>query len=78
MVVQIQLMKPTILIPSNSIDEVFFYISCQDEEYDIQLFDTPKQFKYGVLPTESQQDEWIKQIIEYLYKNTEKKVSEAK
>lgn len=77
MVVQIQLMKPTILIPSNSIDEVFFYISCQDEEYDIQLFDTPKQFKYGVLPTESQQDEWIKQIIEVLYKNTEKKVSEA-
>lgn len=78
MVVQIQLMKPTILIPSNSIDEVFFYISCQDEEYDIQLFDTPKQFKYGVLPTESQQDEWIKQITEYLYKSTEKKVSEAK
>ena len=77
MVVQIQLMKPTILIPSNSIDEVLFYISCQDEEYDIQLFDTPKQFKYGVLPTESQQDEWIKQIIEVLYKNIEKKVSEA-
>lgn len=78
MVTEVQLGKPTILLPSNSAESIPIYISCNDEEYNIQLFDETQSFRYGVLPTDSQQKEWIQKIMEHLYANVEKKVSAIK
>lgn len=78
MVIEVQLGKPTILLPSNSAESIPIYISCNDEEYNIQLFDETQSFRYGVLPTDSQQKIWIKKIMEHLYASIEKKVAEIK
>ena len=78
MVIEVQLGKPTILLPSNSAESIPIYISCNDEEYNIQLFDETQSFRYGVLPTDSQQKIWIKKIMEYLYASIEKKVAAIK
>ncbi|MBO6306424.1 MAG: Fic family protein [Paludibacteraceae bacterium] len=76
--IKILLSKPSILIPADSVEEINVYVKFDEEWYYIILFNSACQFRYGTVPTDSQQDEWIKQIIEVLYKNTEKKVSEAK
>jgi len=76
--IKILLSKPSILIPSNSVEEINVYVKFDEEWYYIILFNSACQFRYGTVPTDSQQNEWVKQIIEFLYKNTEKKVSEAK
>ena len=78
MTLQVQLCQPTILLPSNSEENINIYISCKDEEYSIQLFDDGYFFRYGVLPTDSQQKIWIKKIMEHLYASIEKKVAEIK
>ncbi len=78
MTLQVQLCQPTILLPSNSEENINIYISCKDEEYSIQLFDDGYFFRYGVLPTDSQQKAWIKKIMEYLYASIEKKVAAIK
>lgn len=78
MVIEVQLGKPTILLPSNSAESIPIYISCNDEEYNIQLFEETQSFRYGVLPTDSQQKIWIKKIMEHLYASIEKKVAEIK
>lgn len=78
MVIEVQLGKPTILLPSNSVESIPIYISCNDEEYNIQLFDETQSFRYGVLPTDSQQKIWIKKIMEHLYASIEKKVAAIK
>ena len=78
MVVQVQLTQPTILIPSNSVESVKIYINCKEEEYGIELFEVAQLFRYGVLPTDSQQKTWIKKIMEHLYASIEKKVAEIK
>ncbi len=76
--IKILLNKPSILIPADSVEEINVYVKFDEEWYAIIIFNSACQFRYGTVPTDSQQDEWIKQIIEVLYKNTEKKVSEAK
>jgi fido (protein-threonine AMPylation protein) len=78
MVIEVLLTKPTILLPTNSAESIKIYIGCNDEEYNIQLFDETQSFRYGVLPTDSQQKAWIKKIMEYLYASIEKKVAEIK
>lgn len=78
MVIEVLLTKPTILLPTNSAESIKIYIGCNDEEYNIQLFDETQSFRYGVLPTDSQQKIWIKKIMEHLYASIEKKVAEIK
>lgn len=75
---QIQLLRPTILIPMNSNEGINLYLKCSDEEYEIILFDVTTSFRYGILPTSMQQKEWIRKITEYLYQSIEKKVEEVK
>ena len=75
---KIMLSNPTILIPSNSIEEINVYVKWEDEMYAIVILNCAYPFRYGVTPTESQQSDWVKQIIEYLYKNIEKKVNSLK
>ena len=70
--------QPSILIPADSIEEINVYVKFEDEWYTIIVLNTAYPFRYGIIPTESQQDEWIKQIIDVLYKSIEKKVSETK
>lgn len=75
---KILLSRPSILIPANSVEETNVYVKFDDEWYVIIVLNSGYQFRYGVMPTESKQEEWFKQIVEVLYKSVEKKVSEAK
>lgn len=70
--------QPSILIPAGSIEETNVYVKFEDEWYVVIILNTAFPFRYGVIPTESKQEEWKKQIIEFFYKSVEKKVSEAK
>lgn len=74
----ISMRSPSILIPANSAESTNVYVKFEDERYAIIILNTAFPFRYGVIPTESKQKEWIKQIVEVLYKSVEKKVSEAK
>ena len=76
--IKVILSNPSVLIPAGSIEDVNIYVKWENERYIIVLFNAGIPFKYGILTIDSQQSEWVKQIIEYLYKSTEKKVSEAK
>ena len=74
----ISMRSPSILIPANSAESTNVYVKFEDEMYAIIILNTAFPFRYGAIPTESKQKEWIKQIVEVLYKSVEKKVSEAK
>lgn len=77
-VIRISLESPSILIPAESKDNISIYVKYDDEKYGIRLFEETEAFRYGVLPTDSQQKEWIKKITEYLYSSIEKKVNSQK
>lgn len=74
-VIKISLESPSGLIPADSKENINIYIKYDDEKYEISLFDKTETFKYGVLPTDSEQNEWMKKIAEYLYASIEKKVN---
>ncbi len=78
MLICVEFDNPTTLLPAKSSEGVNFYIKCGDEEYEVILFDVTTSFRYGVLPTSSQQKEWLRKITEYLYQSIEKKVEQAK
>lgn len=78
MVIHVNLSKPTILLPIKSKESANFYIMCKDESYEISLFAKIYSFRYGVLPTSSQQREWIKMISQVFYEGIESKVNEQK
>ena len=69
---------PTILIPASSVEDTKVYVKFEDEQYLIVILGMGVRFRYGVIPTDAKQNEWIKEIIEYMYKSIEKKVTEAK
>ena len=75
---KIQMSHPSILIPANSVEEAIVYMKFEDEWYTIAILNSVFPFRYGVVPTASQQEEWMKQIMEVLYKSVEKKVSGEK
>ena len=72
---KISLESPSGLIPAESRENIDIYIKYDEENYVISLFDETSSFRYGVLPTDSQQKGWIKKITEYLYASIEKKVN---
>ena len=76
--ITISMSRPTILIPANSVESANIHVSFEDEQYLIFIMGMGVRFRYGVMPTESKQNEWIKQITEYLYRSIEQKVSAAK
>lgn len=78
MYIGVHLSNPTVLLPAKSSEAINFYISCKDEGYEITIFGKTSSFRYGVFPTDSQQNEWIKIISEDLYGNIEKKVNSSK
>lgn len=78
MLIQIMLRNPTVLLPVGSFEGVHFYIQCNEEGYETTLYGEKVSFRYGVLPTESQQKGWIKRISEDVYKSIERKVADAK
>ena len=74
-VIKISLESPSGLIPADSKENIDIYIKYDDEKYEISLFDETESYRYGVLPNDSQQKEWIKKITEDLYASIEKKVN---
>lgn len=74
--IQIELESPSVLIPANSKETVGIGLQFEDEKYELQILDMNIAYKYGVLPTETQQKEWIKKIAEYIYSSIEKKVEQ--
>ena len=78
MYIYVHLGNPTILLPAKSGETVNFYISCKEEGYEITISDKTFSFRYGVLPTDSQQKEWIKIITQDLYESIERKVQANK
>lgn len=76
--IKLELESPSVLIPINSKETVNIKIKFDDEKYELQMLDKDFAFKYGVLPTDAQQQDWIKNISEYLYASVEKKVNEER
>lgn len=76
--IKLELESPSVLIPTNSKETVDIRIIFDDERYELKILGKDIAFKYGVLPTDAQQQDWIKNISEYLYANIERKVSEEK
>ena len=76
--ITISMSRPTILIPANSVESANIHVSFEDEQYLIFIMGMGVRFRYGVMPTEAKQNEWIKQITEFFYSSIEQKVSAAK
>ena len=77
-VIRISLESPSSLIPAESKESVSIYIKYDEEKYGIRLFDGTRAFRYGVIPDDSQQKEWIKIITQDLYESIERKVQANK
>lgn len=74
--IKIEIESPSALIPADSKEIVDIWIKFDDEKYELQMFDKDIAFKYGVLPTDTEQKRWIKDITEYIYSSIERKVTE--
>lgn len=76
-VIQIELESPSSLMPAGSNEHIDILVKLDDEKYGLQLLDKDFTFNYGVLPSDSEQKEWMKNITEYIYTSIEQKVSEV-